>query len=324
MRAFQRLASRALSSTSPALSMSNEMSDIQQISVLGAGIIGHGIGQVSAQCGIECTLVDINEAILEKAEKNIDKSLTKILNKKFDEDQTKVHNMKSRIMNRISYSTDMIEASEAAELVVETVDEDLELKQRLFKELDEACMHHTILTSDTSSLNIGEIAKYVSEERREKVAGLHFFNPVAIMKLIEIVKVGDWTSEFTVEELKGYCNRINRVSVMCQDTPGFLVNRLIYPYIFEAIRLHERGNASIKDIDNGMKLGADYPMGPFVVADLIGLDVCKQVLDGWRELEPQNPLFEASPLLDEMVSSGRLGRKAGQGFHDYKKRDFIA
>jgi len=324
MRAFQRLAARTLATTQVKSNMDMDMSDIQQITVLGAGIIGHGIGQVSAQCGIECTLVDLNDGILEKAEKNIDKSLTKILNKKFDEDQTKVHNMKSRIMNRISYSTDMIEASEQAELVIETVDEDLELKQRLFKELDEACMHHTILTSDTSSLNIAEIAKYVSEERREKVAGLHFFNPVAIMKLIEIVKIDEWTSDWTVDELKGYCNRINRVSVMCQDTPGFLVNRLIYPYIFEAIRLHERGNASIKDIDNGMKLGADYPMGPFVVADLIGLDVCKQVLDGWRDLEPKNPLFQESPLLNEMVSSGKIGRKAGHGFYDYKKRDFIA
>jgi len=301
-----------------------DMSDIQQISVLGAGIMGHGIAQVSAQCGIECVLVDVNDQILEKAEARIEKSLNKILMKKYDEDAAKVQNMRNRIMNRISYSTDMIEASENAELVIETVDENMELKQKIFRDLDEACMHHTLLTTDTSSLNIGEIAKYVSDERKSKIGGLHFFNPVAIMRLIEIVKIDGMTSEWTMEELKGYCNRINRVSVTCQDTPGFLVNRLIYPYIFEAIRLHERGHAQIKDIDVGMKLGAEYPIGPFVVADLIGLDVCKEVMDGWRVTDPNNPLFTPSPMLDNLVAEGNYGRKTGQGFYDYKKKDFIS
>lgn len=317
---FRRAARQAVR----AMSMDMDMSDIQEVTVLGAGITGHGIAQVSASCGLEVKLVDLNEKILDGAQKNIEKSLTKILMKKYDEDQAKVNNMRSRIMNRISYHTDMIEASEDAELVIETVDEDLALKQRIFQELDEACMHHTILTSDTSSLNIGEIAKFCSDERKEKCAGLHFFNPVAIMRLIEIVKIQNMTTDWTMEELRGYVNRINKVSVECLDTPGFLVNRLIFPYIFEAIRLHERGGATVKDIDVGMKLGADYPMGPFVVADLIGLDVCKEVMDGWRVLEPDNPLFVESPLLNGMVSEGKFGRKAGQGFYDYKKKDFIA
>merc|ERR1712071_576696 len=157
------------------------------------------------------------------------------------------------------------------------------------------------------------IASHCSAERQAKFGGLHFFNPVPMMKLLEVVQVDGMTSQETFDELLAYGSKVNKV------TPGFIVNRLLVPYLFEAIRLHERGHASIKDIDTAMKLGAGYPMGPFTLADFVGLDTCMFIMEGWNKIEPDNSLFEPSPLLNKMVAEGKLGRKTGEGFYNYKK-----
>jgi len=147
-----------------------------------------------------------------------------------------------------------------------------------------------------------------------------FFNPVPMMKLLEVVRISDMTSEETFKNLLDYGTFIKKSVVKCEDTPGFLVNRLLVPYLFEAIRLHERGHGSKEDIDTAMKLGAGHPMGPFQLADFVGLDTCKFIVDGWRADDPDNQLFAESPLLNQLVSDGKLGIKAGEGFYNYKKK----
>jgi len=176
-----------------------------------------------------------------------------------------------------------------------------------------------IFATNTSSLSVRKIFETCPEARQANSGGLHFFNPVPMMKLLEVVRADGMTSDNTFEELLSYGKDIKKAVVKCEDTPGFLVNRLLVPYLFEAIRLYERGHGSLEDIDTAMKLGAGHPMGPFALADYVGLDTCKFIVDGWRKDDPENQLFAASPLLDQMVADGKLGIKSGQGFFNYKK-----
>lgn len=281
--------------------------------------MGAGIAQVSAQSGINVTMVDLDQKMLDKANATIEKSMSRVLSKKFGDDPEKAKTLLADIMGRVTTSTDANSAAAKSDLVCEAVAENLALKQRLFQGLDEACQASTIFASNTSSLSIGDIAKTCSAERKAKFGGLHFFNPVPMMKLLEVVKVDGMTSDATFSDLLAYGQKVNKVTVNCKDTPGFIVNRLLVPYLFEAIRLYERGDASKEDIDAAMKLGAGYPMGPFQLADFVGLDTCKFIMDGWRENDA-NPLFEPSPLLNKLVDEGKFGRKTGEGFYSYKKR----
>ncbi|NXF95134.1 HCDH protein, partial [Eubucco bourcierii] len=173
----------------------------------------------------------------------------------------------------------------------------------------------TIFASNTSSLQITQMAN--STTRQDRFGGLHFFNPVPMMKLVEVIKT-PMTSQKTFESLMDFSKAVGKSPVSCKDTPGFIVNRLLVPYMMEAVRLFERGDASKEDIDVAMKLGAGYPMGPFELLDYVGLDTSKYIIDGWHSLEPNNPLFAPSPLLNKLVEEKKLGKKTGEGFYKYK------
>jgi len=192
----------------------------------------------------------------------------------------------------------------------------MKVKHEIFKTLDKLSPANTIFASNTSSLSITEIAEVIN--RKDKFGGLHFFNPVPVMKLLEVIRSAE-TSNSTFEALLDYGKAIGKVTVECKDTPGFIVNRLLVPYLLEAIKMFERGDASCEDIDTAMKLGAGYKMGPFELADYVGLDTSKFILDGWYQKYPQNESFKSALLLDKLVAEGKFGRKSGEGFYNYKK-----
>jgi len=299
--------------------MSSNASKVKHMTIIGAGQMGAGIAQVTAQAGINVTMVDLDEKALNRGVSTIEKSMKRVLNKKFA-DQPDLAEEKIRdLMSRITINTDVNEAAADSDLVCEAVAENLKLKIGLFQSLDATCKSDTIFASNTSSLSVKEIGEGCSIERQAKFGGLHFFNPVPMMKLLEVVKVDGMTSEETYNDLMAYGAAVNKRTVTCRDTPGFIVNRLLVPYLFEAIRLHERGDGSMEDIDAAMKLGCGYPMGPFALADYVGLDTCKAAMDGWRENEPGKQLFEESILLNDLVEAGHYGKKTGRGFYDYRK-----
>ena len=208
-------------------------------------------------------------------------------------------------------------ALQKTDLVVEAVVENLELKQKLFKEYDSIAPAKTIFASNTSSLPIGEIAKVT--QRLDRFGGLHFFNPVPVMKLLEVVRIPETSGE-TFSDMVEWGKAMRKTTVSCKDTPGFIVNRLLVPYLFEAVRLVERGDATPKDVDVAMKLGAGHPMGPFELADYVGPDTCKFIMDGWHSRYPEENLFKPSPLLNKIVAEGKFGVKSGEGFYKYEKK----
>lgn len=217
-------------------------------------------------------------------------------------------------MARITGLTSAEEAAKEADLIIEAVPENIGLKQKIFESLDKAAPAHCVFASNTSSLKIVDIQ--ATSKRVDKFAGLHFFNPVPLMKLLEVVRGPD-TSPETFDKLVEFGKKLGKTTVDCKDTPGFIVNRLLVPAIFEAIRLVERGDASKEDVDVAMKLGAGHPMGPFTLADMVGLDTCKNIMDGWHKTYPGVELFEPSPMLDKLVAEGKLGKKTGEGFFKY-------
>ena len=279
--------------------------------------MGAGIAQVAATKGQKVIIVDLDSNLLKKSETYIHKSLERVVKKKYASDPDAGQEFLASTMGNISTSCDVIESSKNADLVIEAIVENLKIKQELFKSIDSSAPDHTIFASNTSSLPLREIAAATS--RQDRFGGVHFFNPVVLMKLVEVVKAPN-TSDETFSKLESWGKSLGKTTVACQDTPGFLVNRLLVPYMLEAVRLHERGHGSKEDIDIAMKLGAGYPMGPFQLMDYIGLDTMKFIMDGWSEVDPENPLFNASDLLDKLVAEGKLGIKAGEGFYDYKKK----
>lgn len=292
-------------------------SAIKNITVIGGGLMGSGIAQVSAQAGQNVILVDVNSDVLAKSQKSISNNLGRVAKKIYKDNPQEAEKFVTESMARIETATDPMSASKSADLVVEAIVENLDVKHQLFKKLDEAAPSHTILASNTSSLSINEISSVV--KRKDKFGGLHFFNPVPVMRLLEVVK-GSETSDATYEAMMAWGKSVGKTCITCKDTPGFVVNRLLVPYIAEAIRLFERGDASARDIDIAMKLGAGYPMGPLELADYVGLDTNKFILDGWHKKYPQEALFNPIPLLNRLVSEGKLGVKTGEGFYKYDKK----
>ncbi|KAI8894019.1 short chain 3-hydroxyacyl-CoA dehydrogenase mitochondrial precursor [Globomyces pollinis-pini] len=281
--------------------------------------MGSGIVQVAAQSGYKVTMCDTSDAAISNGKNIITKSLARVAKKKYPDDPEGANSFIQSVFKNIETSTDPNNAVKKTDLVIEAIVENLAVKQKLFKSLDANAPKHTIFCSNTSSLPIGDIA--VSTNRRSQFAGLHFFNPVPQMKLVEIVNTSETTNEvFTA--LETFTKNIKKVPVKCKDTPGFIVNRLLVPYIGEAIRLVERGDASKEDVDIAMKLGAGYPMGPFELADYVGLDTMKFINDGWytsgKGLKGE-PICAPSPSVNELVAEGKLGRKSGEGFYNYKK-----
>ncbi|XP_052070005.1 hydroxyacyl-coenzyme A dehydrogenase, mitochondrial-like [Mytilus californianus] len=296
---------------------SSRQNAIKTVTVIGGGLMGSGIAQVAATTGHQVVMVDQTDDILGKSKASIQKSLQRVVKKKFAEDPKGGEQFVSDILGRITTQTDSNAAVANTDLVIEAIVENIDIKKKLFSSLDKAAPQHTIFTSNTSSLPIGDIA--VSTQRQDRFGGLHFFNPVPMMKLLEVVRIPA-TSDETFNKLSDFGKAMKKTTVDCKDTPGFIVNRLLVPYTIEAMRMVERGDASFKDVDTAMKLGAGYPMGPFELSDYVGLDTMKFILDGWAVKYPDNPLFQPSALLDKYVAEGKLGAKSGEGFYNYKKK----
>ncbi|XP_070614021.1 hydroxyacyl-coenzyme A dehydrogenase, mitochondrial [Erythrolamprus reginae] len=288
---------------------------IKHVTVIGAGLMGAGIAQVAAATGHTVVLVDQSDKILNNSKKQIEDSLKKVSKKKFaDKPEAGVEFVEKTLKN-ITVNTDPVSVVHSTDLVVEAILEQLAPKTELFKTLDKFAAEHTIFASNTSSLPITVLANATT--RQDQFGGLHFFNPVPMMKLVEVIKT-PMTSQKTFESLMDFSRAVGKNPVSCKDTPGFVVNRLLVPYLMEAVRLFERGDASKEDIDVAMKLGAGHPMGPFELLDYVGLDTSKFIMDGWHSLEPDNPLFAPSQLLNQLVEEKKLGKKTGEGFYKYK------
>lgn len=288
---------------------------IKHVTIIGGGQMGAGIAQVAASTGHSVALVDTSEDILKKSVKGIEGSLKRVVKKKFADKPEAGEEFIQNVLKNVSTSSDARAAVQSTDLVLEAIVENLQIKQDLFSALDKIAPAHTLFASNTSSLPISDIAS--STNRLDRFGGLHFFNPVPMMKLVEVIATSA-TSQETFDSLLNFSKALGKTPVSCKDTPGFIVNRLLVPYMMEAIRLHERGHGSKEDIDIAMKLGAGYPMGPFELLDYVGLDTAKFIIDGWSAMDPGNPLFQQSELLNKLVAEGKYGKKTGEGFYKYK------
>ncbi len=281
----------------------------KKVGVVGCGQMGAGITQVSAQAGYQVIVNEATEEFLAKGIKNITKQLDKAIEKgKLDQAG------KDKILGNIKGTTEFAEFADC-DIVIEAVTENMAIKREIFAELDKICKPETIFASNTSSLPIGDLAAIT--KRRNKFLGLHFFNPVSVMKLVEVVRTLD-TSEETFNAAFSFAQSIGKTPVKAKDTPGFIVNVLLIPYLLDSIRQYENGLASREDIDNGMMFGCGHPMGPLTLTDFIGLDTTLYIADIMFE-EFKDSHYAAPPLLRRMVNTGYLGKKSGRGFYEYNK-----
>ena len=282
---------------------------VKKVGVLGCGLMGAGIAEVCARAGLDTVVREVEESFLEKGLARIGKSLDKAVEKgKLEADQ------RQATLEKVTGTTD-IEQLADCDLIIEAIIENLELKCETFSRLDELVKESAIFASNTSSLTITEIA--MATNRGDRFLGMHFFNPVPRMKLVEVVRTL-LTSEESMETAREFVRAVGKEPVSCQDNSGFIVNRLLVPYLLDAVRAVEEGVGSIEDIDKAMQLGCGYPMGPLTLLDFVGLDttfyIANIMFDEYREKR-----FAPPPLLKKMVMAGRLGRKSGQGFYDYQK-----
>lgn len=289
---------------------------IKNVTIVGGGLMGSGIVQVSAQTGHNVTLVELNQDILNQAQNRIEQRVQRVAKKVYKENPQEGEKFISDTLSRISSSTSLPDVVQDSDLVLEAIVENLSVKHKLFESIDGVAPAKTIFASNTSSLSIGEIASVTN--RKDRFAGLHFFNPVPVMKLLEVVRTSD-TSEETYKELMAWGKAIGKTTITCKDTPGFVVNRLLIPLMAESIRMLERGDASPRDIDIAMKLGVGHPMGPIEMADYVGHDTTNSIINGWHEKFPENPLFNPLPSLQKLVNEKKLGVKTGEGYYSYKK-----
>jgi len=283
---------------------------MKNIAVLGAGTMGNGIAHTFAQSGFKVQLIDINEELLKNGLATITKNLDRMVAK-----ERITETDKTKTLNNITTYTSITEGVETANLVVEAATENIDLKLKIFKQLDNTCPKDTILATNTSSISITQIAAVTS--RPEMVIGMHFMNPVPIMKLVEIIR-GYNTSDFVTNSIMELSKTLGKTPTEVNDYPGFVANRILMPMLNESIETLYNRVAGVEEIDTVMKLGMAHPMGPLQLADFIGLDVCLSILnvmyDGFK-----NPKYAPCPLLVNMVRAGKLGIKSGEGFYDYSK-----
>ncbi|MEE8061717.1 MAG: 3-hydroxybutyryl-CoA dehydrogenase [Gemmatimonadales bacterium] len=283
---------------------------IKKVGVLGCGLMGSGVAQVSAAAGYDTVVREVADAPLAKGKAGIEKSLAKFVEKgKLSEDD------RDATMGRLSFVTDM-GALKDCDIIIEAVTEDLDLKNAMWKELDVMCPPSTIFASNTSSLTIAAMA--AATERPDRFVGLHFFNPVPLMQLVEVVRTVT-TSMEAFDTTFAFAQSLGKTAVAAKDNSGFIVNLLLVPYLLDAIRALENGLASIEDIDNAMKLGCGYPMGPLTLLDFVGNDTTYKIADIMFD-EYREQRYAPPPLLKRMVMAGLYGRKSGKGFYDYSAK----
>lgn len=282
-----------------------------KVGVLGCGLMGSGIAQVAASAGFETVVKEVSDDLINKGFAGIDKSLAK-----FAEKGTITSDQQREIRGRLSGTTSFADLADC-DIIIEAIIENLEEKRSTYRQLDAICKPETIFASNTSSLSITEMMTATSPERQRRFIGMHFFNPVPLMKLVEVVKT-ILTDEDVYEQAVDFGKKLGKVPVRAGDKTGFIVNRLLVPYMLDSIRALEEGVGSIVDIDNAMKLGCGYPMGPFTLGDFVGLDttyyIAEIMFNEFREKR-----FAPPPLLKRMVLAGLYGRKSGRGFYDYTK-----
>ena len=285
--------------------------EIKKVGVVGAGTMGNGIAQVAAQIGCDVVMRDVKDEFVDRGMKSIDRFLSKGVEKgKMDAAQ------KDAVLGRITGTTDM-SLMKDVDLVIEAVIEDLDLKKSVFKDLDDICPPQVILASNTSSMSLTEIA--AATKRPDKVCGMHFFNPVPLMKLVEVIR-GFSTSDETVATTTALAQKMGKITVeVKKDSPGFIVNRIMIPHMIEAIKIVEEGIATPKDVDIAVKNGLNYPMGPFELMDLTGIDICYFVAEYfYKELNKESKWVSPN-LLKTMIRANKLGRKTGGGWYEYGK-----
>ncbi len=287
---------------------------IESVAVIGCGLMGHGIVQVAATAGLPVRVHEPDGAALDRGLTRIDQSLLKLSNKLVEKgkktaEQASIDVEAARA--RIKPATTMADLADV-DLVIEAVVEDLDVKRSLFSELGAACKPEAILATNTSSFPVAEMAE--ASGRPGFVLGLHFFNPVQLMQLVEIARTDD-TSEVAFEAARDFVKRIGKLAVPCKDTPGFVVNRLLVPFMVQAMLMIDRGEATPQAIDIAMQFGAGHPMGPITLADYVGLDTTLAIVKGWTERYPDEPAFALPQCLRAKVVAGDFGRKTGQGFY---------
>lgn len=283
---------------------------IKKVGVLGCGLMGSGIAEVAARAGYDTVVREVTEELLEKGQARIHRSLDKAVQKgRLAGDE------RERIEGRLSGAVDLADLADC-DLVIEAIVENIDAKRKTFGTLDETVKSSAVFASNTSSLTITQIA--MSTRRPDRFVGLHFFNPVPRMKLVEVVRTL-MSSDEAIDLANQFVRGIGKEPVACKDNSGFIVNRLLVPYLLDAIRAYEEGVGSVEDIDKGMQLGCGYPMGPFTLLDFVGLDttyyIANIMFDEYREKR-----FAPPPLLKQMVQAGRLGKKSGRGFYKYDSK----